>query len=713
LRAGANRLRKWARCSPPIEEPPGFAFSVPDGETLQLLVFDAKVREEKSFPGPGCLRVSGYPRYMMRLSLQTIYRSLSTLEDIDLPSFALLTGLNGSGKSHLLEAIEQGNVSVEIDGQTIPRTLIKRFDSLSLSAGDAPAADPVQLVRARTAHWNTYVALVNQSGWVSQLRQAATNDQDRNSNSTDSDLYEWGLSLVGQTEQICGPNVRACISNWANFEPGIRHHLEANDSIKPMLRHFEAETGKSIVGICKQEFEHVAHSAPVEVEPFKQKLSEVFSLYAKLRDRNVLMRHHEEPSLSEDEFQTRHGVPPWDYLNELLEIGGYDFSVTKPAPRDGDEPFVAKLIHKFNGASIDFGSLSSGERVLIALAMCVYSTENGSIKVNYPKVMLFDEVDAFLHPSMVQSLFDVVKKVLVEKHGLHVVLTTHSPTSVALADPAGIFKMVKDGARIGPCSRQEGIDSLTVGIPTLSVNLENRRAVFVEDKNDIALLTKLGTILVPHCPGPFEPIFLSTSVRTNDGTVGGGKAPLEEVVKGLRNAGLTSAFGLRDADAVGIASNSDGVLLLGSASRYAIENFILDPLLIAALLNLRKFHDHVTPEGMGLSGTGFLGGIENLITSELQSAADAVLYRVGPPSESPDLNRTDVELLSGSVLSLPNWFMAERGHDWAERVRERIPQLKSCGSEQLLMVNILDLIVEREPRLISKDLVDTLTLLRS
>jgi AAA domain, putative AbiEii toxin, Type IV TA system len=651
---------------------------------------------------------------MMRLSLQTTYRSLLTLEAIELPSFALLTGLNGSGKSHLLEAIEQGNVLVEIDGSTVPQALIKRFDSVTLSAGDTAAADPVQLVRARTAHWNTYVALVNQSGWIGQLRQAASNDQDHNSNSTDSDLYEWGLSLVEHADQTCGPNVRALISTWANFEPGIRHHLEANDSIKAMLRHFEAETGKSIVGIGKQEFESVAHSAPIEVEPFKQKLSEVFSLYAKLRDRNVLMRHHEEPSLSETEFLSRHGVPPWDYLNELLEIGGYDFTVTKPAPRNGDELFVAKLIHKFNGASIDFGSLSSGERVLIALAMCVYSTENGSIKVNYPKVMLFDEVDAFLHPSMVQSLFDVVKKVLVEKHGLHVVLTTHSPTSVALADPAGIFRMVKDGARIGPCSRQEGIESLTFGIPTLSVNVENRRAIFVEDTNDVKLLSKLAMTLTPHCAGPFEPIFLSTSVRITSGTVGGGKTTLEGIVKDLRDAGLTSAFGLRDADGVGISSNTDGVLLLGSARRYAIENFLLDPLLIAALLNLRKFHDHVTPESMGLSGTGFLGGIENLVASELQSSADAVLGRVGPPLGCTDLTCTDVELLSGNILSLPNWFLAERGHDWAERLVDRIPQLKKdYRSEQLLMINVLDLIVERQPLLISKDLVDTLTMLRS
>ncbi len=649
----------------------------------------------------------------MRLVLQTPYKSLLSLGTIELPAFTLVTGPNGSGKSHLLEAIEQGGISIEIDGQAVSQGLIKRFDSGSLSAGDAAAADPVQLVRARMAHWNTYVELVRQSGWTQQLRTAATNDHDSRSNAPESDLYEWGLSLTRHPELPCGPNVRAILNNWAAYDPGIRAQLTGNPTISPMLRYFEFQTGKSIVGISKREFEDAAHSAPVEVEPFKQKLSEVFSLYSKLRDRNVLMRHHNEPSLTELEFEARHGRPPWDYLNGLLTIGGYDFSVTSPSPRDGDEPFMAKLIHKVNGASLDFASLSSGEKILIALAMCVYSTENGSINVNYPKLMLFDEVDAFLHPSMVQSLFDVIRTVLVEKHGLHVILTTHSPTSVALADPVGVFRMKKDGERIGPCSRKEGIESLTVGIPTLSVNLENRRAVFVEDANDVALISKLSEVLSNQCSGPFEPVFLSTSVRLPEGTVGGGKAPLTEVVTGLRKAGLSTAFGLRDADSVGGTSGVEGVLLLGAASRYAIENFLLDPLLVAAFLNLRKFHDHVTPESMGLSGVGFLGGIEDMLPSQLQSSADAILLRVGPPSASADVTLTEVELLSGSVMSLPNWFLAERGHDWAKRLMDRIPQLKEYRNEHLLMSAILNLVVDREPLLISKCLADTIRTLRS
>jgi AAA15 family ATPase/GTPase len=46
-----------------------------------------------------------------KLSFKTVHKSIIGLSDINLPNLVVLTGRNGSGKTHLLEAINEGNVS--------------------------------------------------------------------------------------------------------------------------------------------------------------------------------------------------------------------------------------------------------------------------------------------------------------------------------------------------------------------------------------------------------------------------------------------------------------------------------------------------------------------------------------------------------------------------------------------------------------------------
>lgn len=42
----------------------------------------------------------------MKIKLQSSYKSISPFESVDLPSFSVVVGLNGTGKSQLLEGIQ-------------------------------------------------------------------------------------------------------------------------------------------------------------------------------------------------------------------------------------------------------------------------------------------------------------------------------------------------------------------------------------------------------------------------------------------------------------------------------------------------------------------------------------------------------------------------------------------------------------------------------
>lgn len=48
----------------------------------------------------------------MKVSFVKQFKSISGFDPVELSDFTILTGVNGSGKSHLLEAISNGSVDV-------------------------------------------------------------------------------------------------------------------------------------------------------------------------------------------------------------------------------------------------------------------------------------------------------------------------------------------------------------------------------------------------------------------------------------------------------------------------------------------------------------------------------------------------------------------------------------------------------------------------
>jgi predicted ATPase len=55
----------------------------------------------------------------MKLIYKEDYKSITKFNDVELENFTVLTGVNGSGKSHLLEAIRDKKVHIENIKNTI------------------------------------------------------------------------------------------------------------------------------------------------------------------------------------------------------------------------------------------------------------------------------------------------------------------------------------------------------------------------------------------------------------------------------------------------------------------------------------------------------------------------------------------------------------------------------------------------------------------
>jgi len=101
----------------------------------------------------------------IRLSFNSRHKSIFSLPDTVLPPFTILTGVNGSGKTHLIEAINGGQVTVE--GISLGNNSIRPFDWSNFSPQVDDGANPANMRVNRENALNNLIA--NKNNVWSQL----------------------------------------------------------------------------------------------------------------------------------------------------------------------------------------------------------------------------------------------------------------------------------------------------------------------------------------------------------------------------------------------------------------------------------------------------------------------------------------------------------------------------------------------------------------
>ena len=154
--------------------------------------------------------------------------------------------------------------------------------------------------------------------------------------------------------------------------------------------------------------------------------------------------------------------------------------------------YQVKLQHiQKNDLEIQFDALSSGERVLMALVASVYKSAGDK---HFPDILLLDEVDASLHPSMMKNMIEVIDEFFV-RNGVKVILVTHSPTTIAIAPDDSLYIMNRSGNnRIEKKSREEALSILTQGYATIEEGLKlfdevaRTKVTIITEGNNITIL---------------------------------------------------------------------------------------------------------------------------------------------------------------------------------------------------------------------------------
>lgn len=606
---------------------------------------------------------------MISIASVTPHRSIASLERVDLPDLTVITGVNGAGKTHLLEAIYNG--SVQVSGIEVSRGNIKLLTPATLKPKPSTPADPVKIEK-------DHAALV--SGIEADLKNLRVKFQSLRSNLQGGEnlgadeILGFSDEAFREYQSKIAPRLRSQVVNFRmKFTPPDRNSGDRPRLIEQLLL-AAGKLNKTVLELSKDEISSAIAINRTAPDLFDFNFSAYFATYHYHYETNryklYLNATHgtSHRALQAQQFTEEYGAPPWLLVNEFFAKAELDFRVTFPEG-PANVPFVARLNHRVSGATISFDELSSGEKVMTSIALGLFNMNEAGRLGGLPKILLLDEVDAPLHPTLARRLVETIKATFVEQRNIKVILTTHSPATVAFSPKESVFLLTARPTVLRSCSRELAIHQLTQGYVTVT---ENTRFVITEAAWDRRILTEIYETLVQKRHLPILPnlAFLqATDVKDNSG---GGCSQVKNWGEKFQSAGLTQICGLIDRDQANIGSPGVHVL-----DRYSLENYLLDPIIVYAIILDHGLENSVADIGIARRNYYLL---ESVSDEQLQIAADGVMSMI--ERWNPDLKRTrvsdfQIKYANGRSIVARSWLRDCRGHDLVVAYREAFRTLNN------------------------------------
>jgi predicted ATPase len=421
----------------------------------------------------------------MKLVYKKDYISIQRFDEVELPDFVVLTGMNGSGKSHLLEAIEKKHVAVE--GMGTPRIVL--FDYRNFYLENEAAYNARHIIDERNNAWN-FLQSNAKNNLESFKNTLGTNYQTLSEIAKDK-----GKGLLELTKKDI--QEESLYTQFQEYKKRVREYFNQegfkNNQQAQAVYPVGFTSPYSLDQITRDYFDDVYKPYQFKNDFLPHQLGKViWDYYLKYRNNEINEFQNEKhgksyPVLTENEFEALHGKKPWEIVNSILDrFGTIEYRLPSPEGSDYYSDFQFRLEHPSKDLKVDFSALSSGEKVLMALVASIYKTSSDH---HFPDILLLDEIDASLHPSMIKNLLETISDIFLV-NSTKVIVVTHSPTTVALAPEESVYVMNKEGAkRIEKRSKNDALTILTEGFATLEEGLR----IFDEiGKQDISIISEGG-----------------------------------------------------------------------------------------------------------------------------------------------------------------------------------------------------------------------------
>lgn len=586
---------------------------------------------------------------MISIKILRNYKSLNVVPPFELPDFCVLTGKNGSGKTHLLEAMANRQLT-EVLNDGVVANIVHNIPFGGLNPIVVVDCNYRNLLDEQKNLWNLIKSKIDSFNHYHQTKDSFFRDLER-------------------TTQQNLPRIKDLIKRVEGDPYAITEEI-VNEffTVRPL-------DGRSF---------------------FSSQFASIFKLYANRLEANDYNNYRNRKSISkrsvltDEEFKKKYGPKPWELVNEMMAGAGLNYRVNNPEGQDRDEDFHLQLTDTKRGIDIQVNDLSTGERVLLSLALAIYNTNEDSFR---PDILLLDEPDAALHPEFSKVLLKAINESIVKKAGVKVIISTHSPTTVALAEEAWIYQM-EYGLYPRKVSKKQALSILLKDLEPLRVSVENRRQVFVESRYDVGYYEGLYPLLPQN--SIIVPQFLPASTKT-----GSNCHDVIEMVSTLRQKGNDLVYGIIDYD----NNNNDGAYhyVLGGGNRYAIDNYVLDPIFVALLLireNIEGFKD-VDPNIKFTS-------LHNCDEALIQAIIDSLCNKLG--FLSTELTRYSV--ICGKTFSVNKEYFTMQGHQLEDKIIRQWPQLNAVKhgrqEENVFKDYVIEHVISEYSEYLSLDIQKTL-----
>lgn len=741
----------------------------------------------------------------MKLKHVKNYLSIKKFEDVEISNFSVITGLNGSGKSHLLTAINSGAIEIEnIDNDEIILYNYNDFNvfnfennnnsnaSSNSSTKNTELQHKQQLFQSKSSNFakkiNDKKNLILKSFQLERSIENIYIDDNLLDNFFTIKTYEWDEKDLAEYEQIINKkeniylsksdkhrifhsfihidspdyifDIRKFISElekiflnrtalnlitnygysieyltfndtevnqlldlltvnpnldfWDNelrnkfpnrlldFLEDIRMSIPSfdfkymkkifdtiPDIHKKMINHFKGKVDENTLNQFKinNGENNLLKNLQVETGFFNlkdlereersyqlNKLQNEFNEFQNSKDNRTLF-------YTEEQFKNVYGESPVYMLNKVLEeydCNGYKFKQSNLQINLGtdvnQQNIHITLYNKNGNYNTTLEALSSGEKTLLALAFSIYKLKKNKI---IARIFLMDELDSALHPSMSKRLINVLYNYFYNELGIYIIISTHSPSTVAFAPEESLLIMRKDKQpRLLKVNKDIALKELTLGVPSFSINYENRRQVFVESKYDVEYYEGLYNIFQSKLNQEISLNFIASGDIQIDkyGQPNSSCDIVEKVTTVLRDAGNKSIFGIIDWDLKSSTPKNEFIKVLGFNSRYSIENFLLDPLLIGILLIREKKY---SSDYFGLEKNLSLSNLLSLTVEDCQKIIDKITLDFIEKKQLKVENKYEYLTVGNYTLTIPEFIKTMQGHKLEETYKEIYPELNS------------------------------------
>ena len=625
----------------------------------------------------------------MKIKLIGKYKSLNSFESDELNNFTVITGNNGCGKSQLLELFNpvlSNQIPTSTSFTINPKiTKIQCEGIVNINLNKINNQIWLRQLQDHINAFNSFGifgkkllnVLSKADMWIDDIKQS-----DNISNiSSEIITHEELVDLITKTLKHSEPNF---IKSNTTFEQILKRltygKLFAHrHDLFILAKHVSEFLSKDIDALTEVDF----HITPIpdyyfdNPKLFGSQLELVFYNYTKRRNQNRISYFEKNEyndvnnSISDLEFTEKY-IPPWITINNILKSHSinFQFKEIERTRFSEDVPLFVQLFKTTINKEIQFENLSSGERVIIGLIIKLFTSQYYEDKLELPELLVLDEPDAYLHPDVSKLLIDVLNDTFINRLGIKVLIVTHSPTTIALCPANSIYQLKNEPTTsLKQIEKDKALNDLTAHLPTLSIDYQNHKQVFVESTTDVTYYQTIFNKVNQERKYPFKLYFIANSQ---------GKGNCQQViniVNDIRTSGNKTSFGIIDWDLKN--NSSDYVKVHGHNKRYSIENYLYDPIYITVLLMNLKAHNIYTELGIEATYNHLnIGEESNDFLQKISDCFFVKLYEKYPAFDNGELENIDIEYWNGKKIKVPKWYLETKGHDIEEKIKNVFDAIK-------------------------------------